>query len=316
MFKFKSISAAWNFVQGMWLSFVASTLMFVFVAHLTTTFRRAGYAPPFSPPAIMPVIYLFSVLGLVSLVGGVILYWKLPTVFFRKMARKIAGENEKSSPEQSREMIIKAIWLLPILIASFFMACTVYGFAPVMMGADFWQMLPFAGASLAALIIFWPRRGLKERIIARIQGMTGIDTAAIDFGSDVPRRASRMKIVAFSLIVLWLLVHILISIILPHVLGRPLKTSTPELLVTLGGILFWGLLSWRFQKFGGISLIIFWSFVFVITTIVIIRENGFGWYLWAAHIITGLPPIVAGILFYLNYRREAAGVAAAPAGDS
>lgn len=305
MFKFKSVGAAWNFVQGIWLTFVATALMFVFVGHLVTTFHKEGYGLPLSTPFSMPVMYFFSFLGIGCLIAGVVFYWKLPTVFFRKMAKKIAGANEKPSPEQSREDIIRAISVLPIIVASLLMGCEVYGFAPVMMGADFSRMLPFAGLSLAAFIILWPRRGLKRRIIARIEGMTGIDAAAIYLGSEDPRRASRMKIIAFSLIVVWWLTHILFSVILPYVLGQLTKTSVPDLLVTLGTMVFWGLLTWRFQKVGGLSLIIFWSLVFINTSIGIIRDGKTIWQFLTVNIITDGSPIVAGILFYLDYRRDA-----------
>jgi hypothetical protein len=314
MFKFKSMSAAWNFVQGMWLAFVASMLLFLFVAYQITMFRSEGYGLPLSTAFSMPIMYLFSILGLVSLIGGIIIYRKLPATFFRKMAKKIARGNAMPNPEQSRIAIIKAIFVLPIVIASFLMSCEIYGFIPVIIGADFSRMLPFAGVSLVAMIVLWPRRGLKNRIIARIEGMTGIDAAAIDLGLDVTRRASRVKVIAFSLIVLWLLIQIVIDLFLRHILGQSSRISIPESLVALGAILFWGLLAWRFQKFGGLSLIILGSFGLVVTTIGIIRDNGLVWQFLAFNIFFVSLLIAAGILFYIDYRRKAKEAAKSAAG--
>lgn len=313
MLKFKTVSTAWNYVQVMWMAFVVSVPVFVFVAYLMTTFRKAGHAPPFNPPVMMPIIYFLSIMGVASLVGGVILYWKIPAAFFRKLVKKSAGDDGPPSPEQFREMIVKTLSYLPVVIASFFLSCAIYGFVPVILGADFWRMIPYAGASLAALIVFWPRRGLKKRIIAKIAGMSGVDAATIDLGSDVSRRASRMKIIALSLIILWLLLHTAIHLFVHSVLGNSSTITTPMLLMALGAVLFWGLLAWRFQRFGGLCLIIFWSLMFVITITTMIREKSVPWPFLPVNILWVALPLVSGILYYLDYRRQVREDAAEPA---
>lgn len=304
MGRLRTLSQARNFIHFLWMIYIFALFLFIFIAYLLTAQRAEADDVITDSAHLRFFVYIFSLLALLSFLGGFYIYKRLPFFIVKGTVRRATHESNVSGAERTSEQIATAALTYSVLVAAFLESCGIYGLILVILGADFLLILPFTLLALIGFIVFRPNRLFFEKIIYKIQDVSGnheIATRIESYGD----RASRMKVLAFMFVVLWVLIHIFLKAVALDFSTVAIDNSIINSFIMCFSILFVGFIALLFQRVGGIILIICGAAFLVVGGILFFTRDVSLRVILLIEAAWSLPLLLAGILFLESHRRGA-----------